>query len=179
MTRQGWVWKVIHWKLCKKLKLDHKNKIYMHNLKLSRKNETHKILWNVEIQTDYRIPPRRPDLVIFNNKMRTCQILDFAIPAHNRVKIKESENKDKYLDLVKELKKTMEHESDGDTNCKWYARGNLRRIGKETGGLWNKRTSGHHPDYSIIKIGQNIEKNPCCHLNSTEKQSSNAGVKNS
>ena len=31
--------------------------------------------------------------------------------------IKESEKKDKYLDLARELKKTIEHEGDGDTNC--------------------------------------------------------------
>ncbi len=33
-------------------------------------------------------------------------------------------------------------------------------IDKETGGLGNKRTSGYHPNYSIIKIGLNTKKNP-------------------
>ena len=36
---------------------------------------------------------------------RTCRILDFAVPAHHRVKLKESKKKNKYLDLVRELKK--------------------------------------------------------------------------
>ena len=31
--------------------------------------------------------------------------MDFAVPADHRVKLKESEKKDKYLDLAKELKK--------------------------------------------------------------------------
>ena len=31
---------------------------------------------------------------------------------------------------------------------------------KDTGKLINQRTSGGHPDYSIIKIGQNTEKSP-------------------
>ena len=31
--------------------------------------------------------------------------MDFAIPADNRVKLKESENSDKYLELIRELKK--------------------------------------------------------------------------
>ena len=31
---------------------------------------------------------------------------------------------------------------------------------KGSGGLGNKRTSGHHPDYSIVEIGQNTEKSP-------------------
>ena len=30
-----------------------------------------------------------------------------------------------------------------------------KRNGKGTGRLGNKRTNGDHPDYSIIKIGQN------------------------
>ena len=35
--------------------------------------------------------------------MRTCKIVDFAVPAEHRVKLKESENKDKYLDLAREM----------------------------------------------------------------------------
>ena len=31
--------------------------------------------------------------------------MDFAVPANHRVKLKESEKKDKYLDLTRELKK--------------------------------------------------------------------------
>ena len=46
-------------------------------------------------------------------------MVDFAIPADHMVKLKESEMRDKYLDLARELKKTMEHESDSDTNCNW------------------------------------------------------------
>ena len=68
----------------------------------------------------------------------------------------------------------MEQESDVYTNfdwCSWY---NHQRIIKETGGLGNKRTSGEHPNYCIIEIGQNTEKNPgnltitCCHPDTRE-----------
>ena len=62
--------------------------------------------------------------------------------------------------LLENWKKTMEHEGDCDTNfdrCFWYSH---QKIGKETRGLGNKSTSGDHPNYSIIEIGQNIEKNP-------------------
>ena len=54
----------------------------------------------------------------------------------------------------------MEHESDGDTNCNWCFWYSHQRIGIETGGLGNKRTSGDHPNYSFIEIGQNAEKSP-------------------
>ena len=36
---------------------------------------------------------------------KTCRKADFAIQADNRVKLKESEKRDKYLDLARELKK--------------------------------------------------------------------------
>ena len=52
-------------------------------------NETHKLRWDFEIQTDHLILARRPDLIIINKKERTYRILDFAVPADNRVKLKE------------------------------------------------------------------------------------------
>ena len=66
--------------------------------------------------------------------------MDIAVPVDHRVKLKESEKRDKHLHLARELKKTMEHESDGNTNCNWCTRYSHQRIGKETGGLGNKRT---------------------------------------
>ena len=46
--------------------------------------------------------------------------MDFAVPDDHGIKLKESENKDKYLDLARELKKTVEHQSDNYTNRDWY-----------------------------------------------------------
>ena len=62
--------------------------------------------------------------------------------------------------LLGNWKKTMEHENDGDTNCNWCFWYSYRRIDKGTGGLGNEKTTGHPPNYSIIKIGQNTEKSP-------------------
>ena len=55
---------------------------------------------------DHLIPARRSDLIIINKKKekRTCKIVNFAVPADHRIKQKESEKKDKYLDLARELK---------------------------------------------------------------------------
>ena len=66
-TRHDWVGKVIHWELCMKLKFDHTNKQYMHNLESLQENETHKVLRDFEIQTDRLMSARRPDLIIINN----------------------------------------------------------------------------------------------------------------
>ena len=68
------------------------------------KNDSHKLLWDFNIQTDHLIPARRPDLIIINKRKRICKIVDFAVPADHRINLKESE-KDKNLDLARELKK--------------------------------------------------------------------------
>ena len=47
--------------------------------------------------------------------------MNFAVPADFRLKLKESEKKDLYLDLARGRKKTMEYESEADTNCNWGA----------------------------------------------------------
>ena len=75
----------------------------MHNPETVLENETHKVLWDFEIQTDQLISARRPDLVIVNKKQkkRTCRIVDLTVPAAHR----ESEKRDKYFDLTRELKK--------------------------------------------------------------------------
>ena len=104
-TRHEWVGMVKHWELWKKLKYDHTNKCNMHNPESFLENEMHKLYWNFEIQTDRHISARRPDLIIIiNKKERTCRIVDFAVPADHRVKLKGCEKRDKCLDLTREWK---------------------------------------------------------------------------
>ena len=52
-------------------------------------------------------------------KKRNCKIVDITAPAEHRIKLKECEKKDKYLDLARELKKAVEHAGDNYTNCDW------------------------------------------------------------
>ena len=42
----------------------------MHNPAPVLKNDTHKLLWGFNIQTDHLIPARRPDLTIINKKKK-------------------------------------------------------------------------------------------------------------
>ena len=93
------------------------NKWYMHNPAPVLENETHKLLLDFDIQTDHLISDRIPNLIIINKKKRNCKIVDFAVSADHSIKLKECEKKDKYLDLARELKKTIEHEGDNYTNC--------------------------------------------------------------
>ena len=54
----------------------------------------------------YQIAVRRSYLELINKK-GICHLMDFSIPADQRVKIKESEMTDKFLKLTEELKKTQ------------------------------------------------------------------------
>ena len=69
-TRHDWVGKV---------KFDHTNKWYIHNPTSILENDTHKLLWDFEIQTDHLISTRRPDLIIIK-KERTCVIVTLLSP---------------------------------------------------------------------------------------------------
>ena len=91
--------------MCRKFQFDLTNKCYMHNPAPVLENDSHKLLWDFSIQTDHLIPARRPDLIIINKRKRICKIVDFAVPADHRINPKESEKKDKYHDLARELKK--------------------------------------------------------------------------
>ena len=50
-------------------------------------------------------------------KKWNCQIVDFAVLADHRINLKGSEEKYKYLELARELKRPTELEGDDYTNC--------------------------------------------------------------
>ena len=77
----------------------------MHDPAPVLENDSHKLLWDFNIQTDHLIPAKKPDHIIINKRKRICKIVDFAVPADHRINLKKSEKKDKYLDLARELKK--------------------------------------------------------------------------
>ena len=104
---------------------------------------------------DHLISARQEDRVRVKKKEITCQIVNFAVPADHREKLKECKKRNNYLDLVRQ-EKNMEHESDGDTNCNWRVRHNHKGIIiTGTGGFGNKRTIGDHPNYSIVILFTN------------------------
>ena len=106
-TRHDWVGKVIHWEMCKKFKFDHTNTWYMLNPAAVLENNRHKLRWDFDIQTDHLISARRSYLIIINKIKRTYNIVDFAVLADHRIKLKEWEKNNKYLDLARELKNLL------------------------------------------------------------------------
>ena len=141
----------------------------------------HKLLWDFEIQADHQISARRPVLIEINQKKRTCRIVDFAVPLDHRVKLKECENRDECLNLATELKKLW--------NMKvMIIPIVIGALGTVTTGLlqelenldeWRPSKLLHYwdrPEYWEESL--RLEET-CCHSNSSEKPSANAGVKNS
>ena len=108
-TRHDWVGKVIHWELCKKLKFEHMSKWYIHNPESFLENETQNSLGSSNLgqttrPSDSQQKKKKKKKKKKKRKKRTSRIVDFAVPADHRVKQKESEKKDEYLDLAKKLK---------------------------------------------------------------------------
>ena len=96
----------------------------------------------------------------YNNQQKkvggTYKMVDLAVLADRRIKLKESVKK--HLNLARELKKkSLKLENDNYTNrdwCLWYSH---QRIIKKTGRLGGRWTSEDHPNYYIIEIGQNTK----------------------
>ena len=96
LMREEWVGKVIHSELYKKFNFGYSDKWYM-----PRKG----VAQNSFGFCDHLISVRRPELVIV--KKWTSQIMDFATPVDRRIKLKESEKRDMYLDLTGKKKWNM------------------------------------------------------------------------
>ena len=69
-SKHYWVGKVVHWEMCKKFKFDHTNKWFMHNPAPVLENDTNKLLWDFDVQTDHLISAGILHLIIINNKKR-------------------------------------------------------------------------------------------------------------
>ena len=86
--------------------------------------------------------------------------MDFAVPAGHRIKLKECEKKDKYLDFARELKKLWNMQVTIIPIVIGAFGIVTKRLLKGQKDLESWRTSGDHPNYNIIENGQNTEKSP-------------------
>ena len=58
----------------------HTNKWCMHNPASVLENDTHKLLWDFDIQMDHLISARRSDLIIINKKKENLQNCGLCCP---------------------------------------------------------------------------------------------------
>ena len=68
-------------------------------------NDTHKLLWDLDILTGHLISARRPDLIIINKKKKLAKLWTLLSRLTTEYKLKNCEKKDKYLDLARKMKK--------------------------------------------------------------------------
>jgi hypothetical protein len=61
------------------------------------------VLWNKAVHTDKEFTSNRPDIIIKNEKDKTCTLIDVAIPADRNVVQKEAEKELKYKILCIEI----------------------------------------------------------------------------
>ena len=127
---------VVWWKKLYKLKNDEPPKIV-------KANETHKILWDFEIQTDHLILARISDLVIINRKKRTFQRVNFAVLAHYSVKKKGREKVDKFLNLVRRPKTLWCFRVTVVPVIIWDLETVLKNLEKKPGGRRNRKNRDH------------------------------------
>ena len=176
-TRHDWVGKVIYCEFCTKFKFDNAKNGLSTTQHLSWRTR-HKLLLNFDIQTDHLISTRLTDIVIINKKDRTCRTVGLTVSADHRVKLKESQKKDKYLDLAGELTKL------------WNMKVTIIPIVNNALG---KVTKGLVKGLEDLEVGGRVEtiqttvllrsarilrhEETCCHSISSEKLWANAGVK--
>ena len=76
----------------------------------------------------------------------------------HKVKIKESEQINKYLDIGTK-KDYIKHEGDCDTNTSWNTWNGPKRNLKVIGTIGNQRKNRDYSGYNIVEIGLKTEKN--------------------
>ena len=97
--------KLVNWKLCEKHNFERKEKWYKHCPERAVEENDVKLIWDVNIQCDNAIEPRRPDLILVGKNTKSCIIINVAIPGDCRITEKEIEKIEKYQNLMRELKR--------------------------------------------------------------------------
>ena len=174
---------MIHWELCKKLKFDPTNKWYMRILKSVQENETHKLLWDFETQTDHLILARRPDLVIIYKK-ENLPNSELCRPVRPQSIYKKKVKREISTETLLDNKKII--------NKLWNMRVTVIRIIIGVLGTISKGLVKGMEDVEIrgqveviqttallrtARILRRVQKT-CSHSKSSERLSANAGVKN-
>ena len=76
-------------------------------------------------------------------RKQPSHLVDIAVPAEYRVKIKGSKKIEKYLDLAR-AEKSVKLEGDSDTNNDWHTRNSSQALGKKTCETGNQRKNQDH-----------------------------------
>ena len=63
------------------------------------------IWWDTPVNTTPRTQYNKPDLIVWDNKVKSCKIIDICVPLDENIKTNEKDKKDKYAALAVALKR--------------------------------------------------------------------------
>ena len=117
----------------------------------NRVNTSHKsevnILWNQQVRNDRTVPNNKQDIIIHDNEIGICMLIDVAIPGDRNVIKKEAEKIFKCKDLLIEINRTWNMKAklipviiDTDNTWKTYQESMKLRIYKKQP-YWARHTS--------------------------------------
>ena len=99
--------RIIHWELCRLYELNGADKWFKHQRSSVLETDRIKVLWDFNIQRDYIIEARRPNIVIVEWEEKMSKIIDIAIPRVSRLVEKEREKVEKYQELEREMARIL------------------------------------------------------------------------
>ena len=91
--------------LFQKFRLVGEVKWYYYKFESVVENDSVKMLWDFNMQTDHIIQHRRPEIFVLYKTERKCHLIDIAVPANKKIEMKEQEKIDSYIKLRREVKK--------------------------------------------------------------------------
>ena len=93
----------VHWALCGEFGLERTSKWYEHKLEGVTRKGSIKVLWHFTIQCYHEIEARRPDIVVIDEDLKECKIIDVAFSWDSRIRSKEREKIEKLGNLKREV----------------------------------------------------------------------------
>ena len=93
----------MHYSVCKALGIETTDKWYTHTH--THTHTPRPVLCNQTVHTNTEVTANRPDIIIKNQKGKTCILIDVAIPADRNVVQKEEEEKLIYRSLCTEIQR--------------------------------------------------------------------------
>ena len=131
------------------------------------RTETAELWWDQKITTTSKISHNCPDIVVWNLKNKTCQIIDISLPLDTNVELRHSTKRDNYMPLVDQLRRTY---PDYDFQIIPIITGalgtvttsltqNLKAVGLSTSSIKRFMEQGQKPILlGSLKIVKNFEK---------------------
>ena len=93
----------IHWEVCKYNRLLDCEKWHKHQPEVIREAKWVTILWDFTLRTDRKIKSNSLDIVVKDNKRKTCLLIDIEEPTNNNMLVNEWNKIFQYLE--KEIEK--------------------------------------------------------------------------